>query len=304
MIYKLRNLINQRRYKLVLSFLTTPNFYSILVGQILNLNRIPVIVSERRIDLPRGPSIIERLSRQFYRSATFIVTNSYYQQDILIDKYPWLRNRISTIYNGLDLQSFVPVLAEPNNVPLKILAIGRVVPQKNVLCLVEALNLLRQREGIHLEVDWIGRQIMQHNEEEYLSQVNYLIQSYDLEREWNWLGLRSDIVDQFHQHDVLVHPSYIEGLPNVICESLACARPVIASDTLDHAKLVKHGERGYLFDPHDPKDLADKIRMFVDLPLGERRKMGERGRKFAEQYLSLDRYVNEYERLFIKFMNS
>ena len=302
-IFALRNLVVRRKYNLVLSYLTTPNFYAILVGRILNLHRIPVIVSERRIDLPSGASLLEKTMRQFYRLATHVVTNSHYQQDSLANKFPWLRSRLSTIYNGYDLQLFSPAITEINNHPIKILVIASATPQKNGVCLVEALNILRQRYNLSPCVDWIGRRIMHGDQLEYLNQMNYLLKAYGLEQQWQWLNMRYDIVDQLHQHDVLVHPSYVEGLPNVVCEALACARPVIVSDTLDHSRLVQHGESGYLFDYQNPADLADKIKMFADLQVNERRKMGVCGRHFAEINLSQERLVEDYERLFMNVMN-
>ena len=102
---------------------------------------------------------------------------------------------------------------------------------------------------------------------------------------------------------MLVHPSFGEGLPNVVCEALACARPVIVSDLLDHRYLVEHGKNGFLFDHEDPSDLAEKIHMFSKLSLDERKKMGLQGRKFAEENLSLDRFTDDYEHLFLKFIN-
>jgi glycosyltransferase involved in cell wall biosynthesis len=303
-IFALRNQVYRGDYDLMLSFMPTPNFYAILVGRILSLHRVPVIVSERRIDLPQGPSLLERFSRQSYRLATRVVTNSHHQRITMAGKYPWLRGRLSTIYNGHDLLSFSPAAAEPDNHPIRVLAIANVAPQKNGLCLVEALNILHKRDGLSPRVDWIGRHPRQGDPLEYLDQMKHRIKAYGLERQWQWLDLRTDIVDQLRQHDVLVHPAYIEGLPNVVSEALACGRPVIVSDTLDHSRLVRDGENGYSFDYQNPADLADKIKMFIDLPVSERRKMGECSRQFAEANLSQERLVDDYERLFLSVVEN
>jgi glycosyltransferase involved in cell wall biosynthesis len=302
-ILALRELINRGHFNLVLSFLTTPNFYAILAGRILMLHRIPVIVSERFCDLPQGVSLIERFSRQFYRLATHVVTNSHHQRNNLANLYPWLRTHISTIYNGYDLNNFIPADVEPDGHPLQILTIASVSRYKNGLCLVEALNLLHQRDGLMPHVDWIGQLVMKGDRLMYLNEMKQAIERYGLGEQWQWLNQRSDIVNQLHHHDVLVHPSFGEGLPNVVCEALACARPVIVSDTLDHNRLVSNGESGYLFDYQDPSDLAEKLKMFIRLTPDERRKMSQCGREFAEEHLSLERFVDEYERLFLGLLN-
>ena len=302
-ILALRDLITRGKYNLVLAFLTTPNFYAILAGRVLRLNRIPVIVSERRGDLPHDASLIKRLSRQFYRLASHVVTNSHHQRMELTNNYPWLGDRLSTIYNGYDLSFFTPSTVQSDNHPLQILAIAHVSPYKNGLCLVEALNLLRQRDGLFPKVDWIGQFVMKGGQLEYLNEMKRLIEEYGLEEQWQWLNQRTDIVEQLHQHDVLVHPSYGEGLPNVVCEALACGRPVIVSDLLDHSRLVQNGKSGFLFDYRDPSDLAEKIKMFIRLDPDERKKMEQCGREYAEANLSIDRLTDDYERLFLGLLN-
>jgi glycosyltransferase involved in cell wall biosynthesis len=151
-------------------------------------------------------------------------------------------------------------------------------------------------------VDWIGELGAKGEELIYLNDMKQAIQLYSLEKQWHWLNQRTDIVDQLHQHDILVHPSFGEGLPNVVCEALACGRPVIVSDTLDHSRIVQNGESGFLFNFQDPADLAEKIIMFNNLSTDERRKMGQSGRKFAETNLSRDRLVDDNERLFINVL--
>lgn len=300
-IVALRKLMRHGKFDLVLSFLTTPNFYAILASGIV-LSHIPVIVSERFCDLPGGVTIIERLARQFYRYAKYVVTNSHHQRKNLSRKYTWLKNRITTIYNGYDLDVFFPASDTPDNQEIKILAIASVSPYKNGMCLVEAINILKN-EGMSLQVDWIGQLVLMGDRLDYLNQMNTAITTYGLKDQWHWLNQRTDIVEQIHKHDVLVHPSFGEGLPNVVCEAMACGRPVILSDTLDHANLIQDGVSGLLFDYLNPTDLAEKLKIFIRLNHEERIKMGNNGRKFAETNLSLRRYVDEYEQLFLSVTN-
>ena len=294
----LHKVVAEGRYDLILSFLTTPSFYALVAGRLLSNPRVPVIVSERFCDLPQGPDLSERLVRPLYRLSAHVVTNSHHQRENLSRRYPFLRDRLSTIYNGYDLQGFAPAPNDSDNHPLRLLVIASVSPYKNGLCLVESLNLLQQRNGSLPHVTWIGQRVRAGERWQYLQLMERRIAECGLKQHWEWLGQRTDIADQLHQHDALVHPSYGEGLPNVVCEALACGRPVVVSDTLDHARLVQDGESGYLFDWQDPSDLAAKIEAMAQLEPQERRRMGARGRLFAETHLSLDRYVDEYEGLF------
>lgn len=297
----LQKLIRANRYDLALSFLSTPNFYTIVSSR-LSGRRLPVVVSERFCDLPGRVTRQERLAREFYRFANHVSVNSHHQRENLARKYPFLKSRLSTIYNGYDLEAFSPPREEPLNDPLRILSIASISPYKNGLCLVEALHILREKYGLTPHVDWIGQRLRVGERLEYLNLMDGKIAEYGLGQQWQWLDQRSDIVDQMHQHDLLVHPSYGEGLPNVVCEALACGRPVIVSDVLDHARIVQDRVSGYLFDIEQPEALAEKIYQFSTLSAPERRAMGQAGRKFAEENLSLNRFVNDYHRLFQSLM--
>jgi glycosyltransferase involved in cell wall biosynthesis len=168
---------------------------------------------------------------------------------------------------------------------------------------VKALQILGQRDGLYPKIDWIGELPTAGGGLAHLNEMNQAIQDCGLTQQWQWLNQRSDIVHQLHQHDVLVHPSYIEGVPNAVCEALACARPVIVSDIAENSILVQHGKSGYLFDHDDPSDLADKIKMVALLSAADRRKMGQSGRTYAENNLSKNSLVDEYECLFSKVLN-
>ncbi len=300
-LFDLRRAIQHGQYGLVLSFLNTPNFYAVVAGRLMGPRRVPVVVSERSTDFGGVPRM-ELVVRQFYRFATHVTVNSIHQRQNFSQKYPFLRDHLSTIYNGYDLQFFAPASGEPNNQPLRILTIASVSAIKNGLCLIEALNILREKYGLCPQVDWIGQRVMHGDRLEYFRLMEGKLQAYNLQQQWHWLDQRTDVVDQYHQHDVLVHPSAGEGLPNVVCEALSCARPVIVSNTLDHVRLVQNGENGLLFDWQEPADLADKVKQFIDMPVEERRRMGLCGRRFAEENLSQERLVDEYERLFTSLL--
>ncbi|MBI4927450.1 MAG: glycosyltransferase family 4 protein [Anaerolineae bacterium] len=296
-VFALSNLVKAQKFDLLISFMTTPNTYALLASLLSLPKRPRVIVSERFTDLPGQVSRLERLARSLYRFSDAVVTNAHHQQRWLTQHVPGLNGRLLTIYNGYDLATFRPAANEPDNHPLRLLAIASVSRYKNGLCLVEALGILREQYGLYPTVDWIGQRVLSGDRLVYLGEMDRAIQSHGLLGQWRWLDQRLDIVDQLQSHDVLVHPSYGEGLPNVVCEALACARPVILSNVLDHPLLVQDGVSGMLFDPQNPTDLAEKIAQFAALPVDERARMGRQGRAFAEANLSQERFVDEYERL-------
>jgi glycosyltransferase involved in cell wall biosynthesis len=59
--------------------------------------------------------------------------------------------------------------------------------------------------------------------------------------------------------DVVVHPSWREGLPRAVVQALLCARPVIAADIDGASEVCKAGETGWLVPVGDPLRLRAAI---------------------------------------------
>ena len=293
----LRRQLKIGAYDSVVAFQPTPNLYAVIASNLVWPGP-HVLISERFMDRPGHTRAREHLMRQFYRLGDWLTINSHHQRAYFEERYPWLRDRIKTIYNGVDLERFSPAREEPPDQPFKLLAVGRVVEYKNAACLVQALAILRNRYNIKLIVNWVGVHLTELAAvRHYIDQLNAEIVALNLTQQWHWLHERDDIPELLRQHHALVHPSYREGLPNAVCEAMACARPVLVSRILDHPRLVEEGRSGYLFDWDQPEELAGKIKRLYDLSAAERHAMGQRGRQFAEAHLSNQRMADEYEHL-------
>jgi len=91
--------------------------------------------------------------------------------------------------------------------------------------------------------------------------------------------------------DVLVVPSFMEGLPYVILEAMACSLPVIATDTNGIPEAVVHGQTGTLVPAGDVEALHDAIEYFLSNP-SERVEMGKRGRLRFEDLFTLEGHLH------------
>ncbi|WP_018078840.1 glycosyltransferase family 4 protein [Thiobacillus denitrificans] len=92
----------------------------------------------------------------------------------------------------------------------------------------------------------------------------------------------------------LVVPSiWYENFPRTIVEAFACGLPVIASRIGALADIVRDGETGLLFEPGNPRDLADKMAWALAHPEG----MAEMGQKARVQYLAEFSAEVNYRRL-------
>lgn len=294
-IWALRKLFKKKQYDIAVSFLDTPNIYAELAVTGL---KTKLIVSERSM-YPSGKMPIKLyLLQQFHRIADHITANSHHQRKLMVEKFSWMSDKLDTIYNGYDLNEFKPQFKtsfEKNK--LNLIAISSVAFKKNPLNLAIAIKICKEFYKLNVYLDWVGAKSVFGDGAKPLEETDAYLKKFKLLNHWRWLGVRTDIKDLLAKHEALIHPSFSEGLPNVVCEALSCGRPVLVSRVCDHPILVQEGVSGYLFDPESPDEMARKIFEFSKLSPQERLKMGEAGRHFAVKNLSVDRYVNEYEKV-------
>jgi glycosyltransferase involved in cell wall biosynthesis len=299
-IKDLHDIIRNGRYELVLSFLGTPNFYSELVK--LRGIDIPIVVSVRDTYPYGNISFWRALKEQFHRLASHVTVNSNHQRCLMEKRYPWIRSKISTIYNIVDMHRFTNSKLSKNGSRLELLAIGTICRTKNLLGVVRSLEICKRVYDIHPVIRWAGRELHTSVEIEYYEEVKQYISERNLADSWEWLGERSDIPSLLSCHHGLISGSFHEGLPNVICEALASGRPVLASNIGDNGALIDGGKSGYLFNPYEPNDIAKVILEFSELSQSEWTKMSLHARRFAENNLSPDIGAKKYEDLFKKLI--
>jgi glycosyltransferase involved in cell wall biosynthesis len=292
----LRRVCRDERPDVVLSFLDTPNFYVEMAT--IGLRRARVVVSERFMYPPGGLSLGLRLLQECHRLADAITVNSRHQRVRMERSFPWMAKKLHTIYNGVDLDAF-----RPEDGPrtaggtLSLLAISSVSFKKNSLNLAKALGICRDQYHVDVHLDWIGTRQVSREGTRPAEQTSAFLREHGLADNWSWLGERTDIAAMLASHDALIHPSYFEGLSNVLCEGLSCGRPILASRVCDNPVLVEDGVTGLLFAPDSPDDIARAILAFSQKEPFERAAMGRAARDFAEKHLSLERYVSDYEDL-------
>jgi glycosyltransferase involved in cell wall biosynthesis len=294
-------LIKHHDFDAVISFLGSPNIYAELAKVIAP--RAKLVVSERTSFHDDKSRIGAFVRRAMHAIADNVVANSRSQCNWLRRKW-WLRHKVSCIYNGVEPGSWDGERAAPESGgSLRLVAVGRMGPEKNALNLLKGLEVFYGKWGYVPRVTWIGGRDDSKAGRFYCRQVDELLErSSRLQRNWQWLGESENIPELLRQYDAMIHPSFYEGLPNVVCEALAAGMPVLASNVCDHPILVAEGERGFLFNPIDPVSIACAIKRLTDLNDADWRTISANSRRYAVEYLSVDKMVSTYEDLLSRLL--
>src|SRR5580698_3463707 len=151
---KLIALTRRRRFDAVVSYLSSANIYAELSVLFGGASRL--VVSERTSHLDDKAPVGDYLRRVMHALADDVVANSRTHSEWLKRKW-WLRGKTAYIYNGLNLKTFCPDPGVPAPVGgLRLIGIGRIGPEKNILNLMAALNLLYEQSGDAPQVSWAG----------------------------------------------------------------------------------------------------------------------------------------------------
>ena len=111
------------------------------------------------------------------------------------------------------------------------------------------------------------------------------------------LGFQKDVASLFADSDIVVLPSYREGMPKVLLEAAACGRAVVTTDVPGCRDAIEPDVTGILVPARDAKALAAAIATLVGDPAMCRR-MGAAGRALAERSFTIESVIASHLRVY------
>ena len=107
-------------------------------------------------------------------------------------------------------------------------------------------------------------------------------------------AIRDDMPEFYRHCQAVIHPSYHEGMSNVLQEAAATARPVIASDINGCREIFENGVSGLAFLPQNADSLTEAVEKFLLLTPEERAEMGRQARAYVEAHFDRRQVVTAY----------
>lgn len=190
-----------------------------------------------------------------------VETAGWAEQPHIISISPYVRERLTGIARGVIHDIDNPIAPEcfeieRREVPGTIFSAAVLSHRKNPLALVEALALLR-RAGIDVNLRLAGPPI----EAAYVANLQRRIAQLDLQEHVTLLGSISSeaIREELSKASIFALVSFEEGSPMGVEEAMAAGVPVITSNRCGMPYMVRDGESGYLINPHDAAEIAERL---------------------------------------------
>jgi len=181
--------------------------------------------------------------------------------------------------SGVDCDHFRPALddGEAPDGSVTFLMLSRLLKDKGVHEFVEAARQVRQ-DCPGSEFLLLGRR----DERNPSVIAKKDLDGWQSEGIVKWLGEAEDVRPIIADADVVVLPSYREGLPRSLLEAAAMAKPAITTDTVGCRDAVEHGRTGLLVPVKDSAALADAMKEMIKNP-DMRLRMGREGRRRVKE---------------------
>jgi glycosyltransferase involved in cell wall biosynthesis len=197
---------------------------------------------------------------------------------------------------GLDILSLQPVRLEHK---VSFVLIARMLFDKGIGEYVEAARLIKVRYP-QVTFNLLGFLDVQNPAAISRSQMNEWVS----EGVVNYLGTSDDVRPFINSTDCVVLPSYREGVPRSLLEAAAIGRPIITTNAVGCKEVVDDGVNGYLCQPKDAVDLANKIEKILLLSDKHRTEMGLRSREKVEREFDERVVIGKYLRVLAEFNDS
>ncbi len=254
--------------------------------------RVPVVYDARDIYVDAGNlaglpgparALVARLERSWARQADRVVTVNTGYADVMAER--WGIEAPAVVMNCPDPiprpeprpRRFHELLGLAPDVPV-VLYHGGFSPDRGIEQLLEAIEALPQA---HLVLMGYGvlEPLLRARAAARPDGRIHVLAAVPPEDLLDWVA-SADVAAMPIQPTTLNHRL---TTPNKLFEALAAGVPIVASDLPGMARILRETGAGVLCDPTRPEAVAAAIRAILELPEEERRAMGDRGRRAAEE---------------------
>lgn len=290
----LRKLYHQLHPDIIFHYVAKPNIYGSLAASSVNIPSIAVVTG---LGYPFAKrNLLFCIIRSLYKHALKKATEVWFLNNV--DAKVFVTEKLVNIAKikvlpgeGVNTAHFAPRhQPKKNDEPFEFLMCTRLLKSKGIGLYANAARILLKK-NYRLRFNLIGFIEKNHPDSITADELN----KWQQENLVSYLGFADDVRPHLSTADCLVFPSYYnEGVPRCLMEAGSMELPSITSRTRGCREVVQDGVNGYLCNPNDPFDLADKMERMINLPAEERKVMGIKGRELVIEKFDVRKIIQEY----------
>ncbi len=256
-----------------------PNIYGTIAAGFLGIPTLNNISGLGTLFIKESlaTKVAKLLYKMSQKMATTVFFQNPYDRKLFLDNKLVIANKAKLIPgSGVDTQKFHPRLNINNyNKSFEFLFIARLIKDKGLDEYLEASKILKKKYGSKITCSILGPF--------YLANETAItpneLQIYQDENIINYLGETDEVQNEIAHTDVVVLPSYREGLSKVLIEAAAMEKPIVTTNVPGCKDVVDDGYNGYLCQVKDAEDLADKMEYIYLLDSNTLQQMGKNARQ-------------------------
>lgn len=265
-----RKLLKQERPDMVITYSIKPNIYA---GLACSMAGIPFCANVQGLGTAFQRKGLARFVTVLYKTALRKAQTVFFENDgnaqEFLDRKIIPRERITVLPGaGINVEAY-PKMPYPQNEATHFLYIGRIMKEKGIDELFDAMRRLHEQLGDKVVLDLVG-----FFDDDYKAQVDELVDAGVAV----FHGFQTEPRPYYAAADCVVLPSYHEGMSNVLLEAAATGRPVITSNIHGCKEAVDADVTGLLCNVKDADSLYEQMLRMVQLPRYQRQAMGDAGR--------------------------
>lgn len=252
----LRKYIKQQKFDIIIDFRTRVNgLYEFMVFKFAYVSHIKI----QTVHLGKFSNYLfdkKWLSNLIFKKFDKIICISEKQQEAVKKSLGF--DNLALIYNPIDIAKIQKLKEEKLNIGFEyIIAIGRFVKAKQFDKLIQAYSVSDLPEkNIHLVI--LGQ-----GEEEGLIKHTQSLSEYS--DKIHLLGFQDNPYNYISNSHFIVQSSFVEGLPMVLLEALACETPIVAFDCpTGPSEIVIDGMNGILVENQNFKEFTQSLNKMIN----------------------------------------
>lgn len=279
---KIKKIIERGNYDIIHVHLFPASAFIALSSLFLPNNIRYIFTEHSTFNRRRTIKIFKIVDGFIYSRYSKIICSSGQVQNSLIKWIPKNKEKTEVLNNGTPIHSKPVVDQIIKN--YDVLFVGRLVHQKGIRFLLEAVSILQNKYKKSIKVAIVGGGPLE-------KELKKMCEKLKITHSVKFLGFRRDIDQLMKSSKVFVLPSCWEGFGIVIIEAMKNRLPIVATNIGGIPEIITNGKEGVLVPRENPEILASSINHLLEDKKLRNKFIQNAYKKVQEEY-SIEKYTD------------